>query len=745
MAERTAATVAESSAGDRGGEDDPAMTRDFVRLFFLSVFLLYVEILLIRWISTEIRVFAYFKNLTLIACFFGMGLGCMLSRVRWLRFYLSFPILVVLVGAIVLPNGFGLDLYPSVTRLLGSFNEMPIWNWTNQTVVEGSVLVPAFLALSVLVVLFLMICLAFVPTGALLGRLFDSIDNRIAAYSVNVAGSIAGIWCFSLVSYQSVPPWVWFLVASVVALPIARRARDVAWIIGTTALVMLILLWRPGTAELEVWSPYQRLQVNKRTTQMPDGSVVETGFTVGVNGAFFQHAVNLDPEFLAAYPSFWPGQAALDYMAYNLAYRFSPSPRRVLVVGAGNGNDVAAALRNGAQTVDAVEIDPAIIELGRQHHPEQPYSDPRVQVHIDDARSFFKRTPHTYDLIVFGTLDSHTLTSSFSNIRIDNFVYTVEAFREARELLSDRGVLWVVFAVERPFIEHRIYQMLEEAFESAPTAFTHDHVAPLPHAGGGTTYAIDAGTGVVEERLAGDDRLRRLVSTTQLPPPKYAVELATDDWPYLYLEGRRIPTLFVVVTLAILCVAVLLSRPIAGGIRQMDPTYFMLGAGFLLVEVQAISRMALLFGTTWVVNSIVFTGILVMILIANLIAARVKLPQSPVPLFGLLFASLLVSYLFPLQRLLGLGALPRAFVAIVVMATPVLFAGLIFISIFKSEERPHAALASNLLGAIVGGLSEALSFIIGVNSLGLIAIGFYIVAFMFAKRRAHLGLLSTSS
>ncbi len=732
-------------AHDRSREENHAGIHDYVRLFFLSVFLLYVEILLIRWISTEIRVFAYFKNLTLIACFFGMGLGCMLGRVRWLRFYLCFPVLVILVAAIVVPNGIGLDLYPSVTRLLGSFNEMPIWNWANQSAIEGNVIVPALGALSVLVFLFLMISLAFVPPGGLLGRLFDSIDNRIAAYSVNIAGSIVGIWCFSFVAYQSVPPWVWFLVASVLALPIARRARDVGWVVGATALVLITLIWRPGTAEFEVWSPYQRLQVNKRTARLPDGSVVETGFTVGVNGAFFQHAVNLDPEFLAAHPSFWPGQATLDYLAYNLAYRFAPSPRRVLVVGAGNGNDVAAALRNGAQAVDAVEIDPAIIELGRRQHPEQPYSDPKVQVHIDDARSFFKRTPYEYDLIVFGTLDSHTLTSSFSNIRIDNFVYTVEAFREARDLLSDRGVLWIVFAVERPFIEHRIYQMLVEAFESAPTAFLHDHVAPLPHAGGGSTFVIDAGTGVVEDRLAEDDRLRRVVSATKLPPPRYEVELATDDWPYLYLESRRIPTLFVVVTLAILCVAVLLSRPIAGGLRRMDPIYFLLGAGFLLVEVQGISKMALLFGTTWIVNSIVITGILAMILIANLIAARVKRPLAAAPLFALLLGSLLVSYFFPLQLLLGLGAITRGLVATTVMALPVLFAGLIFISIFRTEKRPHAALASNLLGAIVGGLSEALSFIIGVNSLGLIAIGFYLLAFIIAKRRAQQGLLSMLS
>ena len=58
----------------------------------------------------------------------------------------------------------------------------------------------------------------------------------------------------------------------------------------------------------------------------------------------------------------------------------------MLIVGAGSGNDAAGALRNGVEDVVAVEIDPAIIDFGRQYHPEQPYDDPRVRVVNDDAR-----------------------------------------------------------------------------------------------------------------------------------------------------------------------------------------------------------------------------------------------------------------------------------------------------------------------------------------------------------------------
>ena len=102
---------------------------------------------------------------------------------------------------------------------------------------------------------------------------------------------------------------------------------------------------------------------------------------------------------------------------------------------------MAAALRHGAEHVDAVEIDPAIYRMGVQYHPEHPYSSPRVTVHIDDARAFFNKNRKKYDLIVFGYLDAQTLLSGFSSIRLDNYVYTVESFRDARNQLIAGGSL----------------------------------------------------------------------------------------------------------------------------------------------------------------------------------------------------------------------------------------------------------------------------------------------------------------
>jgi spermidine synthase len=114
-----------------------------------------------------------------------------------------------------------------------------------------------------------------------------------------------------------------------------------------------------------------------------------------------------------------------------------------LVVGAGSGNDLSVLLMRGAKYIDAVEIDPMIAEIGSDVHPMQPYADPRVHLHVNDARAFLRTTQKKYDLIVFGTLDSQTLLSGMSSVRLDNYVYTVESFRAARAALAPGGSLFV--------------------------------------------------------------------------------------------------------------------------------------------------------------------------------------------------------------------------------------------------------------------------------------------------------------
>lgn len=170
-----------------------------LRIFLVSVFGLALQVALIRWISTEIRIFAYFKNLTLIACFFGLGLGCLVGAApgegasarlaRRLRFWWTFPILLGLCAVVTIPKRLGYDLYGTLTAVLGRFNEMPLWTWGTAETASPS----SWFALIWLVVLFLWITILFVPSGQLLGLWMEQAPNKFRAYSVNVLGSLVGI------------------------------------------------------------------------------------------------------------------------------------------------------------------------------------------------------------------------------------------------------------------------------------------------------------------------------------------------------------------------------------------------------------------------------------------------------------------------------------------------------------------------------------------------------------------------
>jgi thiamine transporter ThiT len=160
--------------------------------------------------------------------------------------------------------------------------------------------------------------------------------------------------------------------------------------------------------------------------------------------------------------------------------------------------------------------------------------------------------------------------------------------------------------------------------------------------------------------------------------------------------------------------------------------FFFLGAGFLLLEAQIISKMALLFGTTWVVNSIIIAGLLVLIVAANLLV-EFK-PLFPVNLaYAGIFVSLAASYFIPLQKFFFASLWVRILTATVVLCLPVFFAGIVFIRSFATEGFSGEALGSNLFGAMIGGVLESASLWTGIRFL-LVIVALLYVASWFALR-----------
>jgi spermidine synthase len=679
------------------------------RLILASFLTLFAELALIRWIGTEVRIFAYVKNLALLLCFLGFGVGCALAR-RPVRWRASATALLGLLMVVRWP-WHGERIFEGLSESMGAAQDIAIWasgtarHW------------PDFL-LSVLMVavLLLLVACVFIPLGQVVSRQLELAARPLQSYSWNLAASLVGILTFVAVSRFALGPAVWMAIIFL-GIGFLQPGLRHALIFVSLAIPACLLLHDVSTPQrFTIWTPYQTIdyeRLNFRNGEFGQANVK-------VNHTGYQLIVDLSPEFLQRHPTLLT--EAADQNPYNLPFAFAPLSPRVLIVGSGTGNDVAAAVRHQSVAVDAVEIDPGIVALGRTH-PEHPYSAPQVSVHVTDARAYMKRARGRYDLILFGLLDSHTL-ADYSNMRIDNFVYTKESFQEAKSLLAPDGVLFVKFQVDRPWLGRRLVGMLTEIFGKPPVTF----LAASSYTAGATCFAISASR-QVEQRLVMDFRLNKFISENRpdfLDSP--AVPITTDDWPYLYQRHQGLPGIFVSVEILVLLLGTGLYVQIPEA-RQRVPSlfFFSMGAGFLLLETQVVSRLALYFGTTWQVNGIVIGAVLVALLIANTIIEQQSKPWPRHWILAGLLAGLLVAYLFPFHRLPG-SATSVGWVAAALFTVPVFFAGLLFASEFRVTDSPSAALGTNMLGAVIGGLLENLSLVIGLKALLLVAMALYVLA-----------------
>jgi SAM-dependent methyltransferase len=683
-----------------------------------SILGLYLEMLLIRWISSEIRIFAYFKNFVLIACFLGFGLGCYLCRRAISIAALVVPV-VFMTALIALPWQPLRELVDTLPTLLGETSEVQIWG-VGTSALSGSGMYGLLLAAIVTLPLFALLAVAFIPIGQIVGYYLETAPRGIRAYTLNILGSLAGIGLYTALSFVNSPPIVWFAAAALLALILFWRLRSVRLVVaGAFGGCMLLLALADDGPARTYWSPYQKLQLTPVTSAT--GEIVSYELTT--NSSWFQKIINVSPEFVARYPQLFQ-KVPLPVTTFNLPYRFAPKPRSVLVVGSGMGNDVAAALRNGAEHVTAVDIDPLIVKLGRTLHPEKPYVSPRVETVVDDGRSFLQNTGRKFDVIVFAALDSHTTSSHFSNIRIDNYIYTKEAFESARRLLTDDGVLIVRFWVERPWIAGRLHDLLVAVFGTEPLKLQSESDGYAST--GGSVFVTGS-----QERIASgmrDPRLAAYVRAHPIPPMEHP-PLATDDWPYFYQRDPGLPASVVAISVLLLVICLVAMKRIGLGIRSLRAEFFFLGGGFLLLEAQIISRMALLFGTTWIVNSIVIAVLLLLIVAANGLAAIAPRINADAAYAGILIA-IAAAWLIPLQVFFFRSFWVKAVVATLFLCLPVFFAGIVFIKRFAAAGFSAEAIGSNLLGSLAGGLLESMSLWLGLRSLLVIAAIFYIAAWV---------------
>jgi SAM-dependent methyltransferase len=675
------------------------LTGDAVRLFLTSATILYVELLLIRWVPANVTYVGFFSNFLLMASFLGIGLGILLGR-RGLHLH-ALPVALLLMALVILVNRFQIDLRVESDSELFLGLRGPSAD-TNYLVFPAVVvLVTGILASLAL------------PLGPLLRSM-----RPLKAYAIDILGSMTGILAFTALSAAGTDPLAWFLVALALVVVLELGSGVGAWSLpALAALVASVVLvgsyLTPAGDAQQVYSPYYRITVYQD----------ERGMTrLLVNGIPHQ---SLRPADQALWPIDDHGKEPF----YEQVYRWFPGRTYddVLVVGAGSGTDLAGALAHGAGRIDAVEIDPAIQRIGIERHPDHPYQDPRVSRFVNDGRAFLRGSDARYDLVVFALPDSLTLVSTTANLRLESFLFTEEAFRSVRDHLKPGGVFVLYNYYREPWLVAKLADMLATTFGHQPLIRRYEGAVA-------SMAALAAGPAVAElggRPPPGD----RSDPTPAVGDPKPTP--ATDDWPFSYLRSPFVASYYLAALMAMLAFAALsvfLATRVTGtGFRRFSPHFFVLGVAFLLLETRSLVSFSLLFGTTWLVNALAFFAILASVLLAILINARFPI-RRPWLLYLGLFTSLGMAYLMPPESLLIDPPWLRYALAAAVAFAPVFFANLVFSYSFRDTRSADMAFASNLLGAMVGGALEYLALLTGYRALLLLVAGLYGIAYLFATR-----------
>jgi SAM-dependent methyltransferase len=704
------------------------VTKPWVRISLISFLILFLELLVIRLVSTEIRIFAYLANLVLLATFVGSGLGMLTRKKLPLSITavgLTLLTLVLVTQTIVRLPTLEFRLFSGITELLAPLSEAYIW-FQVDTVSRLGIIIGILLT----VVIFGLIMAVFMPLGQFLGLTLNQARQPLLAYSVNIAASLAGMWAFYLWSNLGLSPFLGLVTVQV--LLIALITDRIVRLYTVAALLASLVLLAPRSAHqplekpVTFWSPYQKLTLSAIQDKNPHRA---QGWYLEVNNVGYMGLLDLSAyaveQRLPAIKAWLKDKQRLADLPfinqYDLPYQFKPEAKEVLIIGGGAGNDAAAAVRAKIPAVDLVEIDPQIVAISRKYHVESPYDKPNVQVYVNDGRAFLETTRRTYDVVVMGLADSHALSSSLTNVQLDNYLYTLEALRQVKAVLKPDGILVLSFEVTRPWIGARLQQTITQAFGYPPAIF--EVRSDGAFGWGGIMFVNGKDTQTVAKILQSQPALTGFITRHAKSYAPAAITNLTDNWPYIYLDQPRLPLLHLVMAGIIITSLWWLKGRLLSAKNGMDWPFFWLGAGFMVYEFQNISKSSLIFGNTWMTNLFIITGVLSLILAANLIVARKWIGLKWA--IGLLLASLGAQLLVPTAWFNSLSGLTKAVAAIGWLNLPHFFSGIVFAHLFAGHKNKAIALGSNFLGSASGGFLEILSFLWGMQSLVYVAILLY--------------------
>ena len=653
----------------------PALTDTRIRLFLTSAALLFVELFLIRWIPANVIYVGFFANVILIGSFLGIGVGIILGRRAAAPLLAPFPLLFFLVIKLVTAA--------QLNVTMGSPDDIIIGGKGGSTDIQANVLT--------LVLIFGLTTAVMAALALPLGGFFRSMPP-LRAYAIDIIGSLSGIAAFTALSFLGVGPVGWTLVV-IALVALLGLSRGITPWSAVSAAAMGGCLFVALTST-DIWSPYQRLTV-----------LDQDGYEGILANGIPHQAFPISDVPLGLYygqiGDWYPGHTFDD----------------VLIIGAGSGNDTAAAIQRGDGHIDAVEIDPAILKLGVDRNVMHPYQDPRVTRTVEDGRAFLRRSDKKYDLILLAQTDSLTLLSTTGNIRLESFLFTKEAFADIRDHLKPGGLMVMYNLYWQDWAVNRLGWMLGDTFGRPPI---------IARYGTGPFHAAVMADGPALADRSGRPPAREVM---QVAPPEAE---PTDAWPFPYLRQPTISPPFIAAIVMILLFATLLvigSARWAGlSVRRFSPHFFLLGAAFLLLETRSLVTFGLLFGNTWIVNAFVFFAVLVSVL-ASIGVASVLPRHHPGPWYVALFIALALNWLIPPSALLIEPAWLRYVAATALAFSPVFFANLCFTYSFRDSASADMSFASNLLGAVLGGTLEYIALISGYQQLAWLVAAMYVAAY----------------
>ncbi|MFH0946543.1 MAG: hypothetical protein V2A76_15210 [Planctomycetota bacterium] len=480
----------------------------------------------------------------------------------------------------------------------------------------------------------------------------------------------------------------------------------------------------------------------------------------------------------------------LDLYPPTVAFVAAPPGHRALVIGAGGGVDVLAALQAGAGHVTAVEINPLIVDAVRGRFSDYSgrlYEDPRVEVVVSEGRHFVESDARRYDRIVLSGVDTFAATEAGAFALSENYLYTVEALKQFYLHLEPGGILALArWWFEPPRQTLRLAVTATEALSELGITDLRQRVI-IARAGVNSLFLLKKGEYSQEEREGLLQACQRRGAVPVHPIERgqagaapslfeqalclegakevaarhvFRVDATTDDRPFFF-ENSHLSTLFrgegnwihgrlggqelLVATLVVLLLLSLpllwLSRapaePGSRGALLPSLPFLLLGFAYLCVEIPLMQRLSLVLGHPVFAVAVVLTSMMLGSGAGSLVAGTLDRLKAPVVTFGAALVVAIVpicSHPALLDVSVGQGTAARAAATVAFLSLPSFLMGMPFpLAVRLLEERhPHlvpTAFAANGVGSVLAGpIAVLLAISFGFQAVLMVAVGSYLLA-----------------